>query len=395
MPHHPRDHPTARRQPRRDRPPGLRDLPPPRHRDRGGALRRRRRPALRARGRHRRRLPGNTPAETYLRADLVLEAAPRTGADAIHPGYGFLSENADFARAVIDAGLTWVGPAAGVHRVDGLQDRGQEADGRPPASRCSRNLTADDATEADLPLLVKASAGGGGRGHARRPRAWPTCPPRSRRRPPRRRRRSATAPSSSSRTSSTAATSRCRSSAHRGGVLVLGERDCSIQRRHQKVVEESPAPRPLRRHPQRAARRGRRGRRGRRLPRRRHRRVPLRPRDGALLLPGDEHPAPGRAPGHRAGARRRPGRAAADGRRGPRPRPAARSAPTTATPSRSGCTPRTRPPTGSRRAACSRCSTFPGVAGSSTCSTAPASGWTPASSPATRSRRTTTRCWPR
>src|SRR3954451_16243373 len=52
------------------------------------------------------RLPGNTPAETYLRPDLILEAAKRTGADAIHPGYGFLSENADFARAVIDAGLT-------------------------------------------------------------------------------------------------------------------------------------------------------------------------------------------------------------------------------------------------------------------------------------------------
>ena len=56
-------------------------------------------------------LAGSTPAETYLRADLVLEAARRTGADAIHPGYGFLSENADFARAVIAAGITWVGPA--------------------------------------------------------------------------------------------------------------------------------------------------------------------------------------------------------------------------------------------------------------------------------------------
>src|SRR3954449_11421900 len=56
------------------------------------------------------RLNGNTPAETYLRGDLIIEAAQRAGADAIHPGYGFLSENADFARAVIEAGLIWIGP---------------------------------------------------------------------------------------------------------------------------------------------------------------------------------------------------------------------------------------------------------------------------------------------
>src|SRR5689334_7546720 len=107
------------------------------------------------------RLPGNAPAETYLRIDLVLDAARRSGADAIHPGYGFLSENADFARAVEEAGLTWVGPAPESIEAMGSKIRAKEimrAAGVPvleaPASP----------TEADLPLLVKASAGGGGRG---------------------------------------------------------------------------------------------------------------------------------------------------------------------------------------------------------------------------------------
>ena len=140
------------------------------------------------------------------------------------------------------------------------------------------NLAPDDATEDDLPLLVKASAGGGGRGMriVHRPPSWPE---QSRPRGPRRRPPSATAPSSWSRTSSAAATSRCRWSATGvGDVLVLGERDCSIQRRHQKVVEESPAPRPRGRRGGRDARGGARRRRGDRVRRRRHRGVPLRRR---------------------------------------------------------------------------------------------------------------------
>src|SRR5699024_2779854 len=109
------------------------------------------------------RLPGSAPGETYLRADLLIEAAHRAGADAVHPGYGFLSENADFAQAVLDAGLTWIGPDPEAIRVMGSKiaskERMREA-GVPVLDR----LDPDAVTEADLPVLVKASAGGGGRG---------------------------------------------------------------------------------------------------------------------------------------------------------------------------------------------------------------------------------------
>ena len=104
------------------------------------------------------RLPGNAPVDTYLRADLLVDAARRSGADAVHPGYGFLSENADFA--VIDAGLTWVGPSP--ESIDAMvkieAKRIMRAAGVPVLE------SPDEPTEADLPLLVKASAGGGGRG---------------------------------------------------------------------------------------------------------------------------------------------------------------------------------------------------------------------------------------
>ena len=107
------------------------------------------------------RLPGNAPADTYLRADLVIEAARRSGADAIHPGYGFLSENAAFARAVIDAGLTWVGPPP-----EAIEAMGDKVRAKEIAEKAGVPVLAapDEPTEADLPLLVKASAGGGGRG---------------------------------------------------------------------------------------------------------------------------------------------------------------------------------------------------------------------------------------
>ena len=135
--------------------------------------------------------------------------------------------------------------------------------------------------------------------HADRPRRWPTCPARSRRPRPRRRRRSATAPSSSSRTSSAAGTSRCRSSATADDVWCsasatarssAGTRRWSRRRRRPGCPTRSAAA---------LHDAARSGRRGDRLPRRRHGRVPLRPGHRAVLVPGDEHPAPGRAPGDR------------------------------------------------------------------------------------------------
>ena len=110
------------------------------------------------------RLPGVTPAETYLRAADLVAAAQRAGADAVHPGYGFLSENADFARAVVDAGLVWVGPPA-----DAIETMGSKLGAKQlmrEAGVPTLPWTTDpvDADAVGYPLLVKASAGGGGRG---------------------------------------------------------------------------------------------------------------------------------------------------------------------------------------------------------------------------------------
>ncbi|MDG2263146.1 MAG: biotin carboxylase N-terminal domain-containing protein, partial [Actinomycetota bacterium] len=117
-------------------------------------------------------LGGAAPADSYLRGDAVLQAAISTGADAIHPGYGFLSENADFARAVTDAGLTWVGPTP--EAIDAMGSkieakRRMEGAGVPllPSVELT-GLDSGAATAAaagvGYPLLIKASAGGGGRG---------------------------------------------------------------------------------------------------------------------------------------------------------------------------------------------------------------------------------------
>ena len=184
------------------------------------------------------RLPGNAPADTYLRVDLLLDAARRTGADAVHPGYGFLSESSEFARAVLDAGLTWVGPAPASIEAMGSKVRAKELMRKAGVPVLE---TPTEPTASDLPLLVKASAGGGGRG-MRVVRDLAALPAEV---------AAAEAEAASAFGDGTVFVEpyvergrhvevQVVGTAH--GVLVLGERDCSLQRRHQKVVEETPAP---------------------------------------------------------------------------------------------------------------------------------------------------------
>ncbi|CAL9492682.1 Acetyl-_propionyl-coenzyme A carboxylase alpha chain [Streptomyces sp. enrichment culture] len=179
------------------------------------------------------RLPGSAPAETYLRGEAIVKAALAAGADAVHPGYGFLSENAGFARAVLDAGLTWIGPPPEAIEAMASKTRAKELMGVEPLK---------DVTEADLPVLVKAAAGGGGRGM-------------------RVVRRLADLDAELTAARAEAASAfgdgevfvepyvengrhvevQVLADAH-GTVWTLGTRDCSLQRRHQKVIEEAPAP---------------------------------------------------------------------------------------------------------------------------------------------------------
>jgi len=187
------------------------------------------------------RLLGSAPAETYLRGDLVVAAAQRARADAVHPGYGFLSESPDFARQVVAAGLTWVGPTpeAMVQMTSKVAAKKLMADAGVPVLP---QLDPAAVTSDDLPLLVKASAGGGGRGMrvVRRPDEVASAVEQ------------AAAEAASAFGDPTVF---CEPYLERGRhvevqvlgdthrtVLVLGDRDCSVQRRHQKVVEEAPAP---------------------------------------------------------------------------------------------------------------------------------------------------------
>ncbi|PPK69766.1 acetyl/propionyl/methylcrotonyl-CoA carboxylase subunit alpha [Actinokineospora auranticolor] len=195
-------------------------------------------------------LGGSTPGESYLSVDKLLDAAKRSGADAVHPGYGFLSENAEFAQAVIDAGLVWIGPDPRA-----IRDLGDKVTARHIALRAGAPLVpgtkepvagADEiiafASEHGLPVAIKAAFGGGGRGLkvARTVEEIPEL-------------------FDSAVREAVAAFGRGECFVERyldqprhveaqvladkhGTVVVVGTRDCSLQRRHQKLVEEAPAP---------------------------------------------------------------------------------------------------------------------------------------------------------
>ncbi|WP_315638040.1 MULTISPECIES: biotin carboxylase N-terminal domain-containing protein [Microbacterium] len=195
-------------------------------------------------------LGGDTAATTYLSVEALIDAARRSGADAVHPGYGFLSESAAFARAVEDAGLVWIGPSP--ESIDALGDkmtarRIAQRVGAPLAAGTDQPLSGPQeavafAEEHGLPIAIKAAFGGGGRG-LKVVRELSEV---------------ASAFDAATR-EATAAFGRgecfverfLESPRHievqvlgdgRGGVVVVGDRDCSMQRRNQKLIEEAPAP---------------------------------------------------------------------------------------------------------------------------------------------------------
>ncbi len=194
------------------------------------------------------RLPGAAPADTYLRGDLIIAAAVATGADAVHPGYGFLSENAAFARACADAGLIFVGPAPGTIAAMGSKVEAKvimAAAGVPVLPGATITESEDLAAAAagvGFPLLVKAAFGGGGRGMrlVRDPAGLAEAV------------HSARGEAASAFGDGTVFLERFVTDPRHVEVQILGdaaghvvhlfERECSIQRRYQKIIEECPSP---------------------------------------------------------------------------------------------------------------------------------------------------------
>ena len=189
-------------------------------------------------------LGGATPAESYLRSEALVEAAVSTGCDAVHPGYGFLAENAAFAEAVAEAGLIWVGPTPEQIRLLGDKVAAKRAavEAGVPTTPIVEVVAGSVPTDLDMPVLVKAAAGGGGRG-MRIVRSAAEL---------------AEAIEAASREAASAFGDgtvfiepylergrhievQIMGDAH-GEVVHFHERDCSVQRRNQKVVEEAPAP---------------------------------------------------------------------------------------------------------------------------------------------------------
>jgi acetyl-CoA carboxylase biotin carboxylase subunit len=189
--------------------------------------------------------------ESYLRGDKIVAIAKKCGADAIHPGYGFLAENADFAEAVLDAGITWVGPSPESIRLMGdkvVARKTMAAAGVPlvPGTNQAESMR-DEALVAEarrigFPLLVKAAAGGGGKG-MRSVRDLEALPEAIRVA-----RREAQAAFGDDRVYLERLIENARHieiqilGDEHGHIIHLGERECSIQRRHQKLIEEAPSP---------------------------------------------------------------------------------------------------------------------------------------------------------
>ncbi|NUP01125.1 MAG: biotin/lipoyl-binding protein [Nonomuraea sp.] len=185
------------------------------------------------------RLPGAHPAETYLDVDRIIEACRASGADAVHPGYGFLSESAGFARAVLDAGLVWVGPPP-----EAIAAMGSKIEAKRLMAEAGVPVlpSLDLVAPAEYPLLVKASAGGGGRGmRVVRDAGELAAEVASARREAEAAFGDGTVFAEPLLESARHVEVQVLADRH-GTVWALGERECSIQRRHQKVVEECPSP---------------------------------------------------------------------------------------------------------------------------------------------------------